>query len=57
MTKWNLCFVIQMVGVVREVAVLKSNAFQSKVAYAGMSMLADFFDVRKDQAFCRLSYC
>lgn len=28
MTKWNLCFVIQMVGVVREVAVLKSNAFQ-----------------------------
>ena len=28
MTKWNLCFVIQMVGVVREAAVLKSNAFQ-----------------------------
>ena len=27
-TKWNLCFVIQMVGIVTEAAVLKSNAFQ-----------------------------
>ena len=30
MTKWNLCFVIQMGYAVAEAAVLKSNAFQWK---------------------------